>query len=481
MTRFKAWALPSRFSPPTPDEIVAAGVEVGRTPLDGGGGEIQYLKLGEERLNDLVRILRSSRWEELLSFPVERVLTAVDGVAGRFLDSSDPLRGRALAGLEQQAGYSASMAAAVLDGMARDWRADRLREMLCSEFHDPAVLDGFQPAWAGGLERALGYPLAFHLGAGTVPGVAVTSLIRSLLVKSAVILKPGRGDVTLPVLFATGLAEEDAELAESVAVVFWPGPFGDQTEWLLGRVDLVVAYGSDDTVAWVRDRLPVHTPLRAYRHRLGVGLVGRGALGGGEEGEASRTAAHAARAVAVFDQRGCVSPHVLFVERGGEVDPEDWTRRLAGALKRMEEVLPSGRVPAEEGAALQQLRGAAELEEGAGRGVIHHGGRDAPWTVLLPSEARLVPSCLNRTVRVLPVDDLMDVAAELESWVPHLQTVGVAGWAHRELELREALARLGVSRIVDLAQVPWPPPWWHHDGSGPLQSLVRWTDAEEVS
>jgi hypothetical protein len=372
------------------------------------------------------------------------------------------------------------MAVAVLDGMARDWRADRLRELLCSEFHDPAVLDGFQPAWAGGLERALGYPLAFHLGAGTVPGVAVTSLIRSLLVKSAVVLKPGRGDVTLPVLFAAGLAEVDAELAESVAVVYWPGPFGHQTEWFLGRLDLVVVYGGDDTVAWVRDRVPVHTPLRAYRHRLGVGLVGREALGGGEEGEASSTATHAARAVALFDQRGCVSPHVLFVEQGGEVDPEAWAARLAGALERLEVELPSGSLSAAEGAALQQLRGAAELEEGAGRSVVHHGGRHAPWTVLLPAEGRLVPSCLNRTVRVLPVDDLMDVPGELESWAPYLQTVGVAGLGHRGPGIREALARLGASRIVDLAQVPWPPPWWHHDGSGPLRSLVRWTDAEGV-
>ena len=36
--------------------------------------------------------------------------------------------------------------------------------------------------------------MTFHLGAGTVPGVAVTSLVRALLVKSAVLLKPGRLD-----------------------------------------------------------------------------------------------------------------------------------------------------------------------------------------------------------------------------------------------------------------------------------------------
>ena len=42
----------------------------------------------------------------------------------------------------------------------------------------------------------------------------------------------------------------------------------------------------------------------------------------------------------------------------------------------------------------------------------------------------------------------------------------------------EDMARLGVSRIAPMEKVPWPPSWWHHDGSGPLRDLVRWTDLE---
>ena len=42
----------------------------------------------------------------------------------------------------------------------------------------------------------------------------------------------------------------------------------------------------------------------------------------------------------------------------------------------------------------------------------------------------------------------------------------------------EALASIGASRVTSLSDAPWPPPWWHHDGGGPLRSLVRWTDLE---
>jgi hypothetical protein len=145
----------------------------------------------------------------------------------------------------------------------------------------------------------------------------------------------------------------------------------------------------------------------------------------------------------------------------------------------VEEELPSGPLSTEDGAVLQQLRGKAEMEEALGRGRVFHGGTAAPWTVLFQPDGKPEPSCLNRTVKVIPVGDIADVLTSLKPWSPHLQTVGVAGLGGRRMEILEGMARLGVSRVVDLGRVPWPPPWWHHDGSGPLQALVRWMDVEE--
>jgi hypothetical protein len=96
-------------------------------------------------------------------------------------------------------------------------------------------------------------------------------------------------------------------------------------------------------------------------------------------------------------------------------------------LKGMEEELPSGPVSAEEGSALQQLRGKAELEESQGRGRVFHGGSAAPWTVLFEPGGKPEVSCLNRTVKVIPVGAVADILPSLEPWRSHLQTVGVAG------------------------------------------------------
>ncbi len=493
MNPFRAWHLPPGFSL---QEVEVAALEASRLPT------LRYAALSEPRLRELMDLLRREREATLVSFPVSRVVDAVDRVAGRLLDPGDNLRARVLETLAPYSGFSSPMAEAVLEGMARGWMRECLWDLVRSEFSDPAVLEGFRPGPTGDRTRALGFPLTFHLGAGTVPGVATTSLIRGLLVKSAALLKPGLGDLTLPVVFAQGLEEEDSELARNVAVLYWPVEEGGRTETVLGEADLVVTYGSDETVRWVRERIPPQTPLRSYRHRMGFGLVGREALGGkaggealggkadgevpegkagGEALDAARSVAlDAARSVALFDQKGCVSPHVFFVEKGGKVEPEEWADLLAWAFQEVETTLPSGEVSLEDGVAIQQLRGAAELGEGLGEGVVHHGGEGAPWTVLFLPGGVVELSCLNRTVRVLPVDTVQEALSALKEWAPYLQTVGIAGLGGRRAEVMEGLARLGVSRISDLEGVPWPRPWWHHDGSGPLQDLVRWTDVEGV-
>jgi hypothetical protein len=81
-------------------------------------------------------------------------------------------------------------------------------------------------------------------------------------------------------------------------------------------------------------------------------------------------------------------------------------------------------------------------------------------------------------VRVRPVSDMRLAAAELEALGPHLQTIGHAGLDGRLESVAAALARLGASRIVPLARMSFPPPWWLHDGRGPLRDLVRWSEVE---
>ncbi len=398
------------------------------------------------------------------------------GCAGaRFLDPADPIRQEALDLLPAAAGLSPAMAREVLDGMARDWTADRLARLVRAQFPDPGVLDDFRPGPGRSRVRAFGHRLVVQLGAGNVAGVSVGGVARALLSRSPVLLKPGLYDAVLPVLYARALAECDPELAAALAVLYWPGGAGAVEAEVLARADLVVVYGGADTVEAMRARLPATTPLVAYAHRVGVALVGREALAGGRADQAARAAA---RAVAAFDQRGCVSPHLFWVEEGGAVTPAEWAARLASAMAAAERDLPAGPTPPEVASQVQQLRGTWELKQAAGGGARVFRPAGVEWTVVYDPDPAFAPSCLGRFTWVKPVPDLDRVAGLLAGLRPFLQTAGLCGAGERAPSLVEQLGRAGVSRVTPLRRMAWPPAWWHHDGGDPLRALVRWVDWE---
>ncbi len=459
---FDGWALPKGLDQPA--SVVVEGP---------GGPGVMRLDVSPEWVGDLAARLISAR-EMLLARSALELAGILGQAAERFLDPGDPLRVEALAHLPATSGLSREMSAAVLDGMASDWTVDRLKSLITAEFGASEALDGFVPGHRGEV-RAVGSRLTTQIVAGSVPGVGATALLRSLLVKSPTLLKPGLGDVVLPVLLARAIREADADLGEALAVVYWPGRRDDLTDQAVQAAGTVVVYGDDDAVAAVRGRTSVTTRFVAYHHRVSVGLVGREGLSHRMVREA---ASEVAGAVAFFDQRGCVSPQMVYVEEGGEVDPAGFARQVAEAMATVQDHLPCGTLEADEASALQQARGTAEILAATGSDVeVHHGSEDS-WTVILAGNAELTLECVGRTVRIVPVENVTDVPALLRPLSGHLQTVGVTGCGDGLADLADALAEVGVTRVASFDRVPFPPPWWHHDGRGPLRALVDWVDLE---
>lgn len=449
---------------------VSAALGPPRTLPSEGGARIRWIEPSRPVLDGVADALRSGQ-RALARRPWREIARAVGRVAERLLDPADDLRAGTLASLTDSTGLSPEMATLVLDNMAGDWRADRLIRAVEAEPPLANALDRFtdgEPRL-----RARGYALTLHIGAGTVPGVTATSVIRALLVKSAAWAKPGLGDVALTAALAHGLAQVDPTVAAAVAVTYWPGDATPPAA--LAEPDLVVAYGGSDTLARLRTGLPVTTPLVAYHHRLSFGAVAREAL----SAEGARRAAEAvALAAAAFDQRGCVSPHLIFAEAGGEVDPRAWAALVAESCARVGRALPVGKWTAGEASAVQQLRGAMELKATVDPSVSVEAGEALAWTVVVDPEASTEAPCAGRTVRIRPVDDLARIPSLLARLAPVLQTMGFAGSADRAVELAEELSAVGMTRVCSFEGQPFPPPWWKHDGNSPHTALVRWTELD---
>jgi hypothetical protein len=459
---FDAYHLPAGTGQ-GPMETVEAGVLIGRFPAPTA---------------DLVRGAvagLAEAGEALAERPVASIVDALDAAATRLADPGGPLREEAHRLLSAATGYSPAMARLVLDRMAADWRASALNALLAAEFGDPAAVDRFVPRPGGGRVRAYGARLAFHVFAGNVPGVAVTSMIRSLLVKTPVLGKLAVGEPVLPVLFARALAGVDEELGRALAVTYWPGGGArDAVGAALDAAELVVVYGGEAVVRALRERAPVSTRLVVHGPRFSAGLVTAGAL----DGDTDDLARSVAWAVATFDQHGCVSPHAVWVEdpEGSRVGP--FAEKVARALADVERELPRGLVSPAEAAAIQRERGAAELRGHAGAQVRVLAAEGTAWTVVVDPDPAFRPSCLNRFLRLHPVPDLDAAVTALEAAGAWLQSVAVAAPQDQLDALAHRLAAAGATRVTTFHRIPWPPPHWHHDGSGPLMELVRWVDLE---
>lgn len=472
---FDAFHLPG-----LPAADAGDSADAGFRALDAGSLRCRYPEPGRALIEHTVRRLEAAG-ARLAARPVADIIGAVDAVARRLEDPGDPLRREAEERLPAATGYAPAMIRLVLDRMAADWRADALDRVLRADLGGAAAVDGFRPRrpreaedGEGGIQKAaIGPRLVFHVFSGNVPGVAVTSLVRALLVKAPSLGKLAAGEPVLPVLFARALAEADAAIGEAVAVTYWPGGTPEPEEVALEAADAVVVYGGSAAVASVRERMRPDTRLVVHGPKLSVGAIGDGPLEGGLAGVAER----AARAVATFDQQGCVSPHALWVE-GPESRAAELAGLLAAGLEALERTLPRGSISAAEASAIQQERGAAEMRAHADPTVRIWAGAGTSWTVVLEPDPAPRASCLNRFVRVHPLDDLARLPGLLAGAGEHLQSVALEGVGPRDDALSLALARAGATRITTFSQLPWPPPEGHHDGAAPLGELVRWVDRE---
>lgn len=415
--------------------------------------------------------------ETLEAIPVERLCAILGGVGRRLLDPDDPLHREAVTDLPDESGLTPQMALDVVLHMAAGWTEESLRSLVTSQFSPPTMLDGFVEVEGatGGRVRALGDVLGFHLASGTVPGVGATSLLRSLLVKTPVLLKPGAGDQVLARVVARGVAQADARLAPAAKVVYWPGGTEELEMLVFNRARRVVVYGGDETVEAVRARLSAGVPMVTYAHRISVGLVGRERLGGLED--ARHVAAQAARSVWWYDQRGCVSPHVVWVEEGGRVSPEGWLKLLAQEMDSLPRTT-SHRDP-QLSALVQQERGVAEMRGSGAQGGGFLGDPELRWTLLWETDPELRASPLGCTLRVKGVADLGEVPDLLAPYGRHLQSAALEVGSPRRERMATELGRVGVTRVTTFEDQAWPPAWWYHDGGDALRALVRFITLED--
>ena len=439
--------------------------------------EVSVPVLSAAQMQALARRVREAANRHLSTMTVAQIIEVIDRAIARLLDRDDPYRREAEAWLPVVSGYDADMVRLGLTGFFKTFRAAQLRRFVAEDFANPGVLDGFQPAPKGGAVRAFGPDLLVHSWAGNVPALSLWSLVCGLLVKAPAIGKLASAEPLFAGWFARLLAEVHPPLADCLAVVWWSGAggIGDEgADALYAQADTVLAYGGNQTLDALRRRLPVTTRFLPHGHKLGFGLIAAAAL---DTLKAPAVARLAAWDVMRYDQQGCYSPHVFYVERGAAVPPRAFADYLAAELGNLQRRFARRPLELEEGAAVARWQQAVEW---AGDEQQLIGPVAAPWSVAYSDSLQpLAPTALYRTIAVVGVDSLGAVLPVVAAQREYLQTAGIAAAPEQLYRLAGLLGAAGVTRISAIGSMSMPEAGWHHDGRFNLLDLVRMTEIEQ--
>jgi hypothetical protein len=438
-------------------------------------------------VTDACRTLKRNRAKYLANRSTNDVVELVAHVAAKWLRADSLFRKMALEQGPTATGFSRATLEHGLDAFFRQLTAENLDLLLRQELGEArhVASDGWQVT---GTEDASPHPspvtrcfwsgpdLIGHIAAGNIPNPALMSLVLGVLTRSAQFMKCATGTSFLPRLFAHSIYQYEPKVGACLEIAEWRGGDVALEEALFAEADCVTATGSDETLSAIRGRVPVKTRFVGYGHRVSFAYIARGMLFDPED---RRIAALAAADVVAWNQLGCLSPHVIYVERGGRVSPEGFAGDLAEELEKAEGIVPRGELAIETAAAIASRRAAYEVRAAHSPETRFWQSRNSTaWTVVYESDPAFQLSCLNRFVYVKSVEDLSAALTAADVVHRNVSTVGLAAPEDKAPALAAELARWGATRVCPLGQMQHPPLTWRHDGRPALGDLVTFIDWE---
>lgn len=405
---------------------------------------------------------------KLVERPVRSIVRAIADAAERWVDADFPPRVRTLEAVCKRTGYSVPAVEYAFDRLFSSLTRDAIETTIVTELGSLDSLDAFVGTRGGARARALPIGGVCILSSRTTVGVAIVPAVFALCAKCDVLVKD-RDDALVAAYFST-LVEELEEMRESAVARPWPG---ERDAHELRRFDAVVAFGDDATLERIRATLHPTARWIGFGSKASCGYVGRTALAGAEA--AQRIADGAARDLVLYDTEGCLSLHVLFVERGGAVPPEDFAEKLAAAIERAAIEFPIGAADAGRRAAVSQARDLAAFRAASDRSGTAYSDREASYLAVVDPPGDEPPLFLPRALGVRPVDSPSEATAYLTRHRIPIEAIAIAGLRP---DIADMAVRTGAARIAAFGSLQSPPPGGYHGGRPRIAEFVRWVTDE---
>jgi hypothetical protein len=267
---------------------------------------------------------------------------------------------------------------------------------------------------------------------------------------------------------------------------------------VLPQADLVIAAASDESIAQIQAQL-AHSGktdhvarFHAHGHKVSFSAIGRQVLKRTlKDPQSGAPLLDALTLLAAldslfWDQHGCLSSRVHFIENGEEqaYDAQAYAQSLSGQLRELAIHLPRGAWPRQQ---LHDRFDRYKALETTGQVQVFSSYDDQFVLILDRRELRMdefirqVNECQGRVIVVRPVRDLMEIPERYLRLLPahNLQSLSVAlgtpgePLSERDLKFAEACGRRGVTAIRCIGRGAFPQLAYSWDGLIPMDLSHR--------
>jgi len=365
----------------------------------------------------------------------------------------------------QSTGYSPEV---IREGFERVWRQfnrthfERLIAEEAPVLLERAPLDVWLNAHVSLEERQKHFPECrtqslLLITASTVPSAAFQDLILSLILPIRVTLRPAHNLVPIMQMLVKHLTDYAPEMGARVTICD-TGHDDDALRSLLETHDTINVSGSDESIRHIQTLSQAPKTWIIHGHRVSAAALFRG------EALALTDAAYfnLANDLSIWDQTGCLSPKIIFIEENFET-AQNFAERLTFYLDKVAVLLPETTPDLTELASKNtRLRMAAFDGARVFKAQTNH-----DVIAVYPPNSLISPILLPRTTCIFCVSDAIEAASVFAE-------KGQAFGTYTPLNEHQItkLASFGFNYFCQFGDMQNPPLYWKHDNIGTLLPLL---------
>ena len=340
---------------------------------------------------------------------------------------------------------------------------------------DPSVLDRYiEKNDKKFLISATPKGLITHWLSGNVPILGLLSLIQGLVTKNINILKISKDTGMLIPHFLEEISKIDvivsdnktikgSDICKSIAVVYFDRHNTKAQEYFSNISNIRVAWGGMDAVESVMNtKRNYGTEDVIFGPKKSFAVIEKKKIDTQEK--INILCQKLANDIFQIDQRGCNSPHNVFIEKNSKFGSIHFAESLSIAMENLSKTNPQQYYSSLETLNILKKRTEFDMFYDA------FYPDSLEWSVLHADNNVLEDSCFNRTIFVKTYDNIDDILRQCS----HLtQSIGVAMNKDSLLEFARKASIKGVDRFpqigsMTLYEVPW-------DGMYVMDRFVKWT------